>query len=31
LLLLGVGSDDGSKACRRKQVLCLLGTSTAHN
>ena len=31
LLLLGVGNDDGSKACRRKQVLCLLGTSTAHS
>jgi hypothetical protein len=31
LLLLGVGNDVGSKACRRKQALCLLGTSTAHS
>ena len=31
LLLVGVGNDDGAKACRRKQVLCLLGTSTAHS
>ena len=30
LLLLDVGSDRGSKPCGRKQVLCLLRTSTAY-
>ena len=30
LLLLRGGSNDGSEACRRKQILCLLCMGAAH-